>query len=45
LVVRQAQRAAILLFHKLDHMRDIRLPLRRPSKHAIEYLFHLSSGH
>lgn len=45
LLVAQPQRAVILFFHQLNHMRDIGLPLRRASQHAIEDFFQLGFGH
>jgi hypothetical protein len=41
----QAQPALVLLFHDLDHVRDIGLSFRRPGQHSIENFFHLIFGH
>jgi hypothetical protein len=38
LFIGKPQRTLVLRFHELDDMRDIRLPLRRPSQDAIENL-------
>lgn len=41
----QAQRAAVLRFHEFQNVRDVRLPLRRPSQHPVEDFLHLLFGH
>jgi hypothetical protein len=45
LVIGELDVAPILLFHQLDRMRNVGLPLRRPSQHPIEYFFHLFFCH
>ena len=45
LFVRQPQFAPVLLFHELDHVRHVSLPLRRPRQHPIEDCFDLISCH
>jgi hypothetical protein len=45
LLIGEPKWAFILLFHKLDDVRDIGLPFRRPSQHTIKDRFDLVSGH
>ena len=45
LFIGEPQRAVVLLFHQLHYVRQIGLPLRRPTQHAIKNHFHLVSCH
>ena len=45
LLVSKPQRAVVLRFHQLDHMREDRLPFGRLGQHAVEDFFQFGFGH